>query len=216
MLNRQHHNSNHTKMKMKKRKKNNSVTNPTNRNLNLNPRTRGNRRSETEELRLKNEILNLSNSRTDLEIMDILKMPITTYYRYKSNLYQEQREVWQQTYREGIELRIIHTINSLHLALRINEEIILDKKQSAKDRMEAGDKLVELQMKYLDLISDMNESDNNTAVPEPESRLGPKPTDYPTIIDPNNPNNPNRWITDPEWIRESGLKVMRESNLNER
>jgi hypothetical protein len=199
-------------MKHKRKHKRTSATNPTNRNLNLNPRTRGDRRSETEELRLKNEILNLLDSRTDLEIMDILKMPITTYYRYKSNLYQEQREIWQQTYREGIELRIMHTINSLNLALRTNKEIILDKTQSAKDRMEACDKLVENQMKYLDLISDMKESDTTTAS-KPTPELWPKPTEYPTIIDPD---NPSRWITDPEWIKENGLKVMREPNLDER
>jgi hypothetical protein len=65
-------------------------------------------------------------------------------------------------------------------------------------------------MKYLDLISDMNESESDTTTAPtsvPISGPGPKPVGFPTVIDPNT----GKWITDPEWIKENGLKAMRDS-----
>jgi RNA processing factor Prp31 len=168
---------------------------------NLKPQTRGNRRSETEEIRLKNEIFSLSDNHTDYEIMEILKMPNSTYYSYKQKLYQEAREIWRHTYKESQEYRIMHTINSINLALRINKEIGLDQKQSAKDRLEASEKMVETELAFLKLLRDINENKQPTPTPTPTP---PRPTTYPTIVDPN---DPDRFITDPAWIEENMKKL---------
>ncbi len=39
----------------------------------------------------------------------------------------------------------------------------------------------------------------------------PRPTTYPTIVDPN---DPNKWICDPAWIEENMKKMTENSNLN--
>jgi hypothetical protein len=148
---------------------------------NLRAGTRGNYRSETEEIRLKNEIFTLSDNHTDQEIMSILKIPNSTYYRYKQKLYEEAREIWRQTYKESQEYRIIHTINSINLALRIHKEIVLDHKNAAKDRLEACEKFVELELHFLKLISDMNDDSDKT--PRPTER--PTERTSPPYVDPD-------------------------------
>ena len=47
----------------------------------------------------------------------------------------------------------------------------------------------------------------NSTAPTPE----PRPTTYPTIVDPN---DPNKWIADPAWIEENMKKMTENSNLN--
>jgi len=130
--------------------------------------------------------------------MDLLKINNQTFYRLKGELYQEAREIWRQTYKESQVYRIIHTINSINLALRTNKEIILDKTQSAKDRLEACDKLVELEMNFLKLVSEINDDDTTE-----RPTLSPAPT-YPTITDPS---NPEKLICDPKWIEDNARKV---------
>lgn len=173
---------------------------PSKSNSNLRPQTRGNKRSQTEEIKLKEKISVLSDNHSDHEIMSILSMPRSTYYHYKQKLYEEAREIWAQTYKESQSYRILHIINAINLALRVQKEIVLSEKESAKDRLEACDKLVELEMHFLKLISDMNE-DKAPAIVTPD----PRPTTYPTIPDPN---NPGKWLTDPAWI-ESNIRNMK-------
>jgi hypothetical protein len=188
------------KRKHKHKNKAHSPTNPTNNNLVLNPRPRGNKRPEIEELKLKNEILNLSDNHTDFEIQKILKLPNSTYYRYKQKIFEDAREIWKLQYEESQSYRILHTINAINLALRVQKEIVLNNKNSAKDRLDAADKFVELEMNFLKLISDMNENENKQPTPSE-----PRPTTYPTIPDPN---NPGKWLTDPAWI-ESNIRNLK-------
>jgi len=171
---------------------------------NLRAGIRGNYRSETEEIRLKNEIFSLSDNHTDYEIMSILKMPNSTYYRYKQKLYEEAREIWRHTYKDSETYRAVHTMNSINLALRTHKEIILDKTQSAKDRMEACGNLVDAEMNYLHLLSEINDDNDTTPVSVPT----PRPVDFPTVLDPNT----GKWITDPDWIRSNAERVMKEGN----
>lgn len=103
----------------------------------LRTRPRGNRRSEAAELRIQKDIFDLSANHNDLEIMALLKIPNQTYYRIKSKMYEEAKELWQQTIQESIEYRALHLLNSLNFA-KINQEIALDTKQPAKDRIEAS------------------------------------------------------------------------------
>lgn len=56
-----------------------------------------------------------------------------------------------------------------------------------------------------DLPIGKNQINSTATTPEP------RPTTYPTIVDPN---DPNKWICDPAWIEENMKNVMNESNLN--
>jgi hypothetical protein len=148
-------------------------------NSNLSKSARGNKRSEAEELRLKNDIYSLSDNHTDYEIMDILKIPNSTYYRYKEKLYEEAKEIWSQTYRESHESRILHTISAIHLSIRVNKEIATDKDIEPKIRLEAAEALVETEMKFLQLLHDINENDNgNDKTSHNEEELYSKPEWY--------------------------------------
>jgi len=60
-------------------------------------------------------------------------------------MYEEAKELWQQTIQESIEYRGLHLLNSLNFASRVNQEIALDAKQSAKDRIEASINVVNAQ-----------------------------------------------------------------------
>jgi hypothetical protein len=57
---------------------------------------RGNKRSKINQLRIMTEIKKLLSDKDDYEIMKILGIPNSTYYRYKSQIYQEDRELWNQ------------------------------------------------------------------------------------------------------------------------
>jgi hypothetical protein len=55
--------------------------------------SRGNKRSKINQLRIMTEIKKLLLDKDDYEIMKILGIPNSTYYRYKSLIYQEDREL---------------------------------------------------------------------------------------------------------------------------
>ena len=102
------------------------------------PRPRGNKRSKDEQIRIMNDIFSLSANHYDYEIMETLKIPNETYYRYKSIMYKEAKKIWKQICKESLEYRALHTINSINLALKVDQEIATDPNQPAKDRLEAG------------------------------------------------------------------------------
>ena len=51
------------------------------------------------------EIKELLSDKDDDEIMKMLGIPNATYYRYKSQIYQEDRELWNQIAKESLESR---------------------------------------------------------------------------------------------------------------
>jgi hypothetical protein len=143
------------------------------------PRPRGNKRARVDILRIKSDISSLSDNYTDQEIIYTLKLNHQTYYRLKGELYQEAKEIWRQTYKESQELRILHTISAIHLSLRINKEIATDKDIDPKIRLEAAEALVETEMKFLQLLHDINENNNsNDKTPHDEEELYSKPEWY--------------------------------------
>jgi len=168
-------------------------------NTNLRAGTRGDYRSRDQELRIKNDVFSLLDSHTDYEIMDILKIPNSTYYRYKKMLNDEAAEIWAQQFKEGIELRILHTINSINLALRINKEIALDTNQSAKDRIESAHDMVETEINFIKMLRDVRDKQESQTAQLPEEE---KP-DYPYIV------KDGKYFADPKWIKENEKKVMK-------
>lgn len=53
-------------------------------------------------------------------------------------------------------------------------------------------------MNFLRLLKEIHGDNNDNKIST--SRPEPRPTTYPTIVDPN---DPDKWITDPEWIQEN-------------
>lgn len=104
---------------------------------------RGNRRSKDEELRIISDIQKLLPDKDDYEIMDLLALPNSTYYRYKSKIYREARKIWKRVTKESLEYRALMIKKALEVSIRVNEQIALDPKQLAKDRIEASQILVE-------------------------------------------------------------------------
>jgi hypothetical protein len=104
---------------------------------------RGNKRSKINQLRIMTEIKKLLSDKDDYEIMKILGIPNSTYYRYKSQIYQQERELWNQIAKESLESRAVKIMKSLELCIAVNTEIATDKQLDPKDRIEASIKLVD-------------------------------------------------------------------------
>lgn len=104
---------------------------------------RGNKRSNINQLRIMTEITKLLSDKDDYEIMKILGIPNSTYYRYKSQIYQQDRELWNQIAKESLESRALMIMKSLELCIVVNTEIATDKQLDPKDRIEASIKIVD-------------------------------------------------------------------------
>lgn len=89
------------------------------------------------------EIKKLLSDKDDYEIMKILGIPNSTYYRYKSQIYQEDRELWTQIANESLESRALKIMKSLEICIKVNTEIATDKQLDPKDRIEASIKIVD-------------------------------------------------------------------------
>jgi hypothetical protein len=88
------------------------------------------------------EIKKLSD-KNDYEIMKILRIPNSTYYRYKSKITREDRELWNQIAKESLESRAVKIMKSLELCIAVNTVIATDKQLDPKDRIEASIKIVD-------------------------------------------------------------------------
>ena len=85
----------------------------------------------------------LSSDKDDYEIMKILGIPNSTYYRYKSQIYQQDRELWNQIAKESLESRALKIMKSLQLCIKVNTEIATNKELDPKTRIEASVKVVD-------------------------------------------------------------------------
>jgi len=63
---------------------------------------RGNKRGRLEWLRIMIEIQKLLISKNDDEIMDMLGMRDSTYYRYKSKIYKQDKKLWDKVASESL------------------------------------------------------------------------------------------------------------------
>jgi hypothetical protein len=115
---------------------------------------RGNKRSREEELRIMSDIQKLLPQKNDDEIMGLLGLANSTYYRYKSKIYKEEKKIWKQVCKESLEHRALQIKKSLELCIKVNQEIALDPKQSAKDRIEASQIMVEAEEEMFLLLKD--------------------------------------------------------------
>jgi ACT domain-containing protein len=104
---------------------------------------RGNKRGKINQLRIMTEIKKLISDKDDYEIMKTLGIPNSTYYRYKSQIYQEDRELWNQIAKESLESRAVKIMKSLELCIAVNTKIATDKQLDPKARIEASIKVVD-------------------------------------------------------------------------
>jgi ACT domain-containing protein len=104
---------------------------------------RGNKRSKINQLGILTEIKKLLSDKDDYEIMKILGIPNSTYYRYKSQIYQEDRELWNQIAKESLESRALKVMKALQVCIQVNTEIAKNKEQDPKARIEASIKIVD-------------------------------------------------------------------------
>jgi ACT domain-containing protein len=89
------------------------------------------------------KIKKLLSDKDDYEVMKILGIPNSTYYRYKSQISREETELWNQIAKESLESRAVKIMKSLELCIAVNTEIATDKQQDPKSRIEASIKLVD-------------------------------------------------------------------------
>ena len=81
------------------------------------------------------EIKKLLSDKDDYEIMKKLGIPNSTYYRYKSQIYRQDKELWDQIAKESLESRALKIMKSLEICIAVNTEIATDKQQDPKSRI---------------------------------------------------------------------------------
>jgi ACT domain-containing protein len=113
---------------------------------------RGNKRRKDEQLRLMNEVRKLLPIKMDYEIMKKLRIPNSTFYRYKSIIYKEDKELWSKIIIEPLESRALKIYEILEECYRINKKIASNEKAKPMDRIKASKRMVNAQYNILRLL----------------------------------------------------------------
>jgi len=90
--------------------------------------------------------------RMDYEIMKILGIPNSTFYRYKSKIYKEDKELLSKIMIEPLESRMLKLMRCLEDSSRIFRQIMEDDKAKPMDRIRASKKMVNAQYNILRLL----------------------------------------------------------------
>jgi hypothetical protein len=98
---------------------------------------RGNKRRKEDQLMLMNEVRKLLPIRTDYEIMKKLRIPNSTFYRYKSKIYKEDKELWSKVMIEPLESRALKIYQILEESYRINSQIASNENAKPMDRIKS-------------------------------------------------------------------------------
>ena len=113
---------------------------------------RGNKRRKEDQFRLMKEIRKLLPIKNDREIMKILGIPNSTFYRYKSKISIEDKELWSKVLIEPLESRALRLYESLQETSRICREIAFNEKNKPMDRIRASKKMVNAHYNILNLL----------------------------------------------------------------
>jgi hypothetical protein len=113
---------------------------------------RGNKRRKEDQFKLMKEIRELLPVKTNFEIMKMLRIPNSTFYRYKGKIYKEDKELWSKVMIEPLESRALKIYQTLEECCRINREIVSDEKVRAMDRIKASKRMVNDQYNILKLL----------------------------------------------------------------
>lgn len=113
---------------------------------------RGNKKRKEDQFRLMKEIRKLLPIMNDGEIMKILRIPNSTFYRYKSLIHKEDKELWSKAMFEPLESRALKIYEVLQDSFRISRQIASDEKNKPRERMKACRKMVNDQHNILYLL----------------------------------------------------------------
>jgi hypothetical protein len=113
---------------------------------------RGNKRRKEDQHRLMNEVRKLLPIKMDYEIMKILGIPNSTFYRYKSKMYKDDKELWSKVMIEPLESRALKIYQILEESYRINRQIALNEIAKPMDRIKASKRMVNDQYNILKLL----------------------------------------------------------------
>jgi ACT domain-containing protein len=113
---------------------------------------RGNKRSKEDQFKLMKEIRKLLSIKNDYEIIKILGIPNSTFYRYKSIIYKEYKELWSKIIIEPLESRALKIYEILEECYRINKKIASNEKAKPMDRIKASKRMVNAQYNILRLL----------------------------------------------------------------
>jgi hypothetical protein len=115
---------------------------------------RGNKRRKEDQFKLMKEIRTLLPLKNDYEIMKILRMPNSTFYRYKVTIYEEDKEVWSAAMFEPLESRALAIYHVLQDSIRTCKQIADNKKTKPMDRLKACKRMVNDQYNILYLLKE--------------------------------------------------------------
>jgi hypothetical protein len=113
---------------------------------------RGNKRRKEDQFKLMKEIRTLLPLKNDYEIIKILRIPNSTFYRYKSLIYKEDKELWSAAMFEPLESRALAIYNILHESCRINKKIADNENNKPMERIKACKRMVNDQYNILYLL----------------------------------------------------------------
>jgi hypothetical protein len=113
---------------------------------------RGNKRSKQDQFKLMKEIRKLLPIKNDYEITKILGIPNSTFYRYKSIIYKEDKELWFQVIIEPLESRALRIYETLEESYRISKKIADNENNKPMDRIKASKGMVNVQYNMLRLL----------------------------------------------------------------
>jgi len=113
---------------------------------------RGNKRRKEDQFKMMKEIRRLLPIKKDNEIMKILGIPNSTFYRYKSIIYKEDKELWSKVIIEPLESRALKIYETLEESFRISKKIADNENNKPMDRIRASKKMVNAQYNILKLL----------------------------------------------------------------
>ena len=98
---------------------------------------KGNKRRKEDQFKLMKEIRTLLTLKNDREIMTILRIPNSTFYRYKSLILKEDKELQSAAMFEPLESRALMIYNILHESFRVSKKIADNENNKPMDRIKA-------------------------------------------------------------------------------
>lgn len=113
---------------------------------------RGNKRRKEDQFKIIKEIRKLLPIKKDHEIMKSLGIPNATFYRYKSEIHKEDKELWSTAMFEPLESRALWIYETLEESFRISKKIADNENNKPMDRIKACKKMVNDQYNILNLL----------------------------------------------------------------
>jgi len=95
----------------------------------------------------------LDTWQSDTEIIKMLKIPHTTYYRIKKKIYQQDKKLLEKIRTDELEHRQIQVRKSLEYCIVVNKDIC-DNSKDDRARIDASAMIVKAQMGLLNLASE--------------------------------------------------------------